>query len=331
MSKKYNWGILGPGSIANKFANDLKLLPNASLYAIGSRSIDRAREFAQKYGAVKYYGSYEQLASDPQVDIVYIASPHVRHYTDSLLCLNNGKSVLCEKPVAMNVDQYKIMIETAKRKGVFFMEALWTRFIPSFIKSLGLINEGEIGEIKLIESDFCFHAYYNPDGRLFNPMLGGGSLLDIGIYPVFLALELVGKPVKMQVLATFDKTGVDNSCSMIFMHKQNILSILFSSIAVNGRVESIIHGTKGLLRLNRYWHIPTSIDIIPDKGKTKHYKFDEPGYGYQYEADEVMRCLDKGQTQSDIFSWDRSLRLITTLDEIRSLAEIKYPDEVERV
>ncbi len=331
MDKIYNWGILGPGSIARKFASDLKLLPQANLYAIGSRSTARAKEFAEKFGAKKYYGSYEALVTDPQVDIVYIASPHVRHYTDSLLCLKNKKSILCEKPVAMNAGQYNIMIDTARENGVFLMEALWTRFIPSFKKCLELVSKGEIGDLKLIDSDFSFNAPYDIEGRLFNPLLGGGSLLDIGLYPVFLALELAGKPLEIQAMAKFDKTGVDSSCSMIFSHEKDILSVLFSSIVTNSRIESVIHGTKGQLRLNRHWHIPTSLDLLPDNKEIKHFTFEEPGFGYQYEADEVMKCIDKGKLESDIFSWEKSLLLITTLDTIRSLAGITYSDEIESI
>ncbi len=331
MDKIYNWGILGPGSIARKFASDLKILPQANLYAIGSRSKERAKSFAEEFGATRHYGSYEELASDPKVDIIYIASPHVRHYTDSMLCLKNGKSVLCEKPVAMNAGQYRIMVDTARQNGVFLMEALWTRFIPSFKKCLELVSEGEIGDLKLIDSDFCFNAPYDIEGRLFNPLLGGGSLLDIGLYPVFLALELAGKPLEIQAMAKFDKTGVDSSCSIIFSHEKNILSVLFSSIVTNSRIESVIHGTKGQIRLNRHWHIPTTLDLLPDNKEIKHFTFEETGFGYQYEADEVMKCIDEGKLESDIFSWEKSLRLITTLDTIRSLAGITYPVEIESV
>ena len=331
MSKQYNWGILGPGSIAHKFASDLKLIPNAKLYAVGSRNIHRAKEFAEVHDVVKYYGSYEELSADPKIDIVYIATPHVRHYADSVLCMKNRKSVLCEKPVTMNAMQFKIMIQTAKECGVFFMEALWTRFIPSFKKCLELVEDKTIGDLRLIESDFCFHAPYDTNGRLFNPSLGGGSLLDIGIYPAFIALELAGKPQKMHALASFDKTGVDSSCSMIFHHPNDILSVLYSSLITNGRIESIVHGSKGFLRLNKCWHIPTSLDLIKDDGSNRHFDFEKPGYGYQYEAEEVMKCLDEGKTESEIFPWAKSSDLISVLDSVRSLAGITYPDEIESI
>jgi predicted dehydrogenase len=243
-AKSYNWAIIGPGKIAQKFASDLKLLPNANLYAVGSRNLDRAKGFATQFGFKKAYGSYKEVAEDPNVDIVYIASPHVCHYKDSLLCLNSGKAVLCEKPAAINQQQYNKMLEAAKKNNVFFMEALWTRFIPSFNKCIELIEEGEIGEVNLVEANFCINPPYDIEGRIFNPMLGGGSLLDIGLYPVFLSLEIFGKPEMINAMATMSETGVDSSCSMIFKNKENKLSVLFSTVICEGGIEAIVHGSE---------------------------------------------------------------------------------------
>jgi predicted dehydrogenase len=330
-NKSYNWAIIGPGRIAQKFASDLKLLPNANLYAVGSRNIDRAKNFANEYGFQKSYGSYKEIAEDPDVDIVYIASPHVGHYKDSLLCLNNGKAVLCEKPVAINEQQCQIMLETAKKNNVFFMEALWTRFIPSFIKCKELIEEGEIGEVLIVESDFCFKAPYEVEGRLFNPKLGGGSLLDIGIYPVFLALEILGKPQLINAMSIMSETGVDSSCSMTFKHKEDKLSVLFCTLVADGRTEAIIHGSEGMIRINTMWHIPSTVDLIKKGTGPVHYKFIEPGYGYQYEAEEVMKCLDDKKIESTIFGWQKSINLISTLDHIRKKASINYPSDIEKI
>jgi predicted dehydrogenase len=327
---KYNWGILAPGRIAQKFASDLKLLPGANLYAVGSRSLDRAKEFSRQYGFEKAYGSYEELAADPQVDIVYIASPHIGHYADSLLCLNQGKAVLCEKPVAINEKQFRIMTDTAKKKDIFFMEALWTRFIPSFIKFKELVESGVIGEMKIIESDFCFKAPYDVKGRLYNPLLGGGSLLDIGIYPVFMALEMAGVPESIKSIAAIGKTEVDESCTVLFKHAKGIQSVLFSSFVNSGRTETLIYGSKGFIRLNTMWHMPTTIDLMVDNDKPKHFEFEKPGNGYEYEADEVMKCLSAGKIESDIFSWAKSELLISTLDAIRKQAGIHYPEQIEK-
>jgi predicted dehydrogenase len=330
-NNKYNWAILGTGKIASIFASDLKLLPNANLYAVGSRSIGLAKEFASKHVFQKAYGSYEELVADPAVDIVYVASPHVKHYGNSLLCLNNGKAVLCEKPVAMNEQQFRMMIDSAKKNKVFFMEALWTRFIPSFIKCKELIEEGAIGDIKLIESDFCFKAIYDIEGRLFNPLLGGGALLDIGIYPVFLALQLSGKPISIKAFALKADTGVDSACSMLFKHSDNALSVLFCSLINDGQTEAFIHGTEGTIHIKSMWHMSSVVDLIREGEETVHFQFIKPGIGYQYEATEVMKCLDEGKIESSIFSWQNSLDLISTLDAIRKEAGISYPKEIEKL
>jgi predicted dehydrogenase len=329
--KKYNWGILAPGRIAHKFAGDLKLLPNANLYAVGSRSLKRAQDFSELYGCEKAYGSYEELASDPAVDVIYIASPHLKHYPDTLLCLENGKAVLCEKPVAMNKKQFRVMIDAAQRNNVFLMEALWTRFVPSFNKFKELVRAGAIGEVKIIESDFCFKAPYTPEGRLFNQMLGGGSLLDIGIYPVFMAITMAGIPDSIKSIAQIGDTNVDESCTIILHHAKGILSVLYCSVVTKGPTQTTIYGSEGSIRLNTMWHMPTSIDLMINNKKTKHFKFREQGNGYQYEADEVMKCLDEGKIASDIFSWKCSDELISTLDEIRNLSGIHYPKEIESV
>jgi predicted dehydrogenase len=330
-NKSYNWAIIGPGKIAQKFASDLKLLPNANLYAVGSRSLDRAKSFASEFHFQKAYGSYSEVANDPNVDIVYISSPHVCHYKDSLLFLSSGKAVLCEKPVAINEQQCQIMLQTAKKNNVFFMEALWTRFIPSFNKCIELIEEGEIGEVQIVESDFCFTAPYDVEGRLFNPILGGGTLLDIGIYPVFISLEILGKPEIINAMATMTKTGVDGTCSILFEHKENKLSVLFSSILVDGRTEAMVHGSEGSIRINTQWHRPTTVDLIKKGTGPVHYKFIEPGFGYQYEAEEVMKCLDEKKIESSVFGWQKSIDLISTLDKIRKTASIAYPPEIEQI
>ncbi|MBN1308831.1 MAG: Gfo/Idh/MocA family oxidoreductase [Chitinispirillaceae bacterium] len=331
MGMKHTWGILGAGGIAAKFLGDLKLLPNARLHAVGSRSAERAAAFAAAHGIPKAYGSYEALAADPGIDIVYIATPHAGHYPHSLLCLDHGKAVLCEKPVAINRRQFERMVARAKEKKRFFMEALWTRFVPSFIKCKHLVESGAIGEVRLIESDFCFNAPVNPDGRLYNPRIGGGALLDIGLYPVFCALEFGGEIVDVKATAAFGRNGVDTACSMLLGHANGELSVLFCSMTTEGRVESVIHGSRGMVRLNRKWHTPTSIDLMPDHAPPQHFTFDEPGRGYQYEAVEAMKCLDEGKLESALWSWERSRQLITLLDQIREIAGITYPPEVEAV
>ena len=265
MGKIYKWGILGAGNIAQKFASDLKLLSNAKLYAVGSRDIERATDFAQKFGAEKAYGSYEEFVKDPDIDVVYVASRHVQHYSNSLLCLKHGKAVLCEKPVAMNLAQCKVMMETARKNNLFFMEALWTRFIPSFLKCLELIREGAIGEVKLIQSDFSMKPAFDANGRLFNQMLGGGALLDIGIYPAFLALEIAGKPESIAAFAEIGSTRVDETCSMMFRHDKGIISVLSTAPSSprdsRNRLFWVLKAGSGLIRCGIYQPVSISFPI----------------------------------------------------------------------
>jgi predicted dehydrogenase len=331
MNKKYTWAILGPGRIARKFTSDLHLLPNAVVHAIGSRSHERAAAFAAEFNAKKAYGSYEELVADPEVDIVYVATPHPGHYRDTMLCFEHGKHVLCEKPVAMNLQQLERMILYAQKKKVFFMEALWTRFIPSFIDCMNRVHSGAIGDLRLIEADFCINPPYSPDSRLFNPTLGGGSLLDIGIYPVFLALEAASPVTDIKASAMLDGNNIDRVCTILMSHEKSEQSILCCSSSTSGRIEALLHGENGMVRLNKYWHTPTTLDLILDGKEPERFTFNNTGFGYRYEAAEVMRCLDAGLCESPEWSWKKSCTLIATLDRIRCLTGIQYPEEIERV
>lgn len=331
MEKTWNWAILGAGHIARKFAAGLKLLPNANLYAIGSRSPERAEAFASEVGIAKAYGSYEELVSDPLVDVVYIASWHTSHYRDTLLCLDHGKHVLCEKPSAINGKQLAAMVHAARSKKLFLMEALWTRFLPSFRRCEELLKSGTIGELRIIESDFCMNIPFDPSHRVYNPKIGGGSLLDIGIYPVFCAMTLGSPITALTAKAICNDQGVDTFCSVRTTHANGEQSILFSTLNAPGRNETLLHGSEGMLRLNRMWHTPTTLDVIRNNDPVEQIRFDEPGNGYQYEAAEVMRCLDAGDMVSKLWSTGHSVQLMKFLDTIREQAGIVYAAELEAV
>lgn len=324
MEKTWNWGIIAPGRIAEKFASDLKLVKGATLYAVASRNLDRAQQFASHFNAEVAYGSYEELATDPRVDVVYIASPHAFHFEQSMLCLRNGKHVLCEKPMGINAQQVEELSRVASKNNLFLMEALWTKFSPSFSKCYQMVTNGDLGDIRYIQSNFCFKAEYDITKRLFNKNLGGGSLLDIGIYPVFFALEMVGKPDAILASAAIGSTGVDESCSVIFHYQRpGILANLSSSFLVNAPTEALIAGSKGYIRMHSKWHEPTNFEVVID-GEKQHYSFDEPGFGYQYEIEEVIKCLNRGDLQSTEFPLAKSLRLHETLDSIRQQIGLEY-------
>ncbi|PKP37236.1 MAG: hypothetical protein CVT98_06340 [Bacteroidetes bacterium HGW-Bacteroidetes-15] len=324
MNKVINWGIIAPGRIARKFASDLKLVENANLLAIASRDIDKAREFAKEFGADRFYGSYEELVHDPDVDVVYVASPHVFHFEHSLLCLENGKHVLCEKPMGMNARQVMELARVADQRNLFLMEAFWTNFIPSFVKFRELVANGVIGDIKVIQADFGFKANYDINARTFNKELGGGSLLDIGLYPVFLALELAGEPDQIKASAIIGSTGVDETCSMIFNYpEKGIVANLSSSFLVSTPTEALIYGTLGTIKMHAQWHAPTRISIFKD-GKEDVLKFDEPGFGYEHEIQEVVSCLLDGLTESKSFPLTKSILLHQALDRVRAEIGLRY-------
>ena len=325
MSKIYNWGILGCGKIARKFSNDLKLLPNAHLYAASSRDYQKAVDFAAELGFEKAYGSYEEMVADPAVDVIYVATPHSHHHEHVLLCLHHGKAVLNEKAFAITLNEAKEMVESAREKGVFLMEAFWTRFQPSFVKTLEIIRSGELGPLKLVRSDFAFNAPKDPKNRLYNLELGGGSLLDIGIYPVFAALSALGKPEKIKALATFAASGAEESIAMAFQYPGGELASLFSSFSCNSFVTTEYNCERGSIRMARRWMAPTTITVWHDDNSEESFNFEQPGNGYQFEAAHVMECLDAGRTESNLMPLDFSLELMETLDRIRQEAGIPFP------
>lgn len=324
MNKKIKWGIIGLGKIANKFASDLMLSKDAELYAVASRSLKKAENFATKYNAEKYFNSYEELAQDAEIDVVYIATPHTFHFENTLLCLQNDKSVLCEKPMGMNSSEVEIMINEANKRNLFLMEGLWTRFIPATEKLLELIKNKVIGEILFVKADFGFKAEYNLDGRLYNKKLGGGSLLDIGIYPVYLSLLLLDIPKQIKALARFTETGVDNYCSVLLDYEDNTKAILESTIEADTPIEAYIYGTKGNIKLHKRFHHSEKLTVNRDGFPVEEIDLKYKGEGYIHEIEEVNNCLINNKTESEKLPLSNSLNLISLLDKIRDEIGLKY-------
>ena len=208
--KAYNWGILGTGNIAHKFAKALMLLDNAHLYAVGSRDAGRAGKFAGEFGFTKHFGSYEEMLADPGVEVVYISSPHNMHMEHTLMALRNGKHVICEKPMSITADEVSKMADEARRSNLFLMEALWPPFQPSYLKANEILGSGKMGRLLHMRGKFAFVSPYDPDLRTYNLALGGGSLLDIGIYPVMDILRYLGEPEKIVAISVFAPTGADD-------------------------------------------------------------------------------------------------------------------------
>ena len=326
MNKTYNWAILGCGKIARKFAADLKTLPNARLYAAASRSIENAQEFAADLGFEKAFGSYEAMVNDPEVDVVYIATPHSHHLEHALLCLNHKKAVLCEKAFALNSKEVKLMTEASKKNKTFLMEAFWTRFQPSFLKVMEIIQSGELGALKMVRSDFAFNAEYNPEKRLYNVGLGGGSLLDIGIYPIFMSLMAFGKPSEIKTLASFCPTGAEESIMMSFNYPEGTIASLVSSFASYSSTQTEFSFENGFVRLNRRFYTPTSLTYWKNWEEEKIITFEKGlGNGYELEAAHVMECLDAGKTESDWMPLSLSADLMEIMDRVRKEAGIVFP------
>lgn len=317
------WGIMGPGKIAHKFAKDLREVPNAELCAVASRNQDRAEAFANEYHAAKAFGSYEALAQDASIDAVYIATPHSLHKKYSLMCLSRKKAVLCEKPLAMGTAQVEEMIAAAKAQEVLLMEAMWTAFLPNFRAAMQKVRAGILGEIISIEADFGFRAPYNPDSRLFNKKLGGGSLLDIGIYPLFLALSILGKPLKVDAHATFSETGIDSSCTITLHYDQNTKAHLLSTLLKETPTVAVIKGSEGNLKIHSPFHESPSFSIEKN-GKVEKFTFAKRGEGFVHEIEHFCDLVRKGKTESHVMSFNISRELIGLMDEVRKKIGLFY-------
>jgi len=327
MSQKIQWGILGTGSIAHKFATGLSFLSDAELVAVGSRNIERADQFANRFDIPNRHPSYESLVSDPTIDIIYIATPHNLHQENTQLCLESGKAVICEKPFAINANQAKKMVESAQTEKLFLMEAMWTRYLPLMVELRATLDKNLIGEVRMLTADFGFRAEPNPESRLFDPKLGGGALLDVGIYTISLASMIFGSPTQVVSLAHLGETGVDEQAGIVLSYAQNELAILHTAIRTNTPQEAIIMGTQGRIRIHSPWWIPNTMTIELSGEPTKTIEIPYEGNGYHYEATEAMNCLRSNKLESDTIPLSETISIMQTLDQIRDQWGLKYPME----
>ncbi len=325
MKRKYRWGILAPGKMSGKFTRALRLLDNVILYAVGSRDPERARQFAYEYGFEKAYGSYEELAADPAVDIIYIASPHSFHRDHTLLCLKNRKPVLVEKAFAINSEEAEEMLAEAAQQEVFLMEALWPPFQPLYKKAKETLDSGVTGKLIHLDARFGFQAPFNPADRKFNLHLGGGSLLDIGIYTVIDALWFMGVPDEVTARACFSPTGSEESVSIIFCYKDGRMATLYSSFRTVAGIGCDLLCENGDLHFSRGRDMSQNLSIELNGRESEKFSFMPKGMGYHYEAIEVMKCLDEGKIESRIVPHSFTKELIKTLDRIRESARIEFP------
>ena len=325
MGEKYKWGILAPGKMSAKFTQGLKLLDNVELYAVGSRDKSRAEQFAREFGYKKFYGSYEELVNDSEVDVIYIASPHSHHLEHTMLCLKHKKAVICEKAFAMNSREVTTMIDEAEKQKVFLMEALWPPFQPIYRKTKEILLDGEPGKILHMDARFSFQAPFDSSDRKFNLDLGGGSLLDIGIYPVIDTIYFMGIPSDIVAKASFSETGSEDSISIIFSYSDGRMATLYSSFRTAGGIGCDLLCENGNLFFSRARDMSQQLSVAMNGKKVKEYSLLPDGMGYQYEAVEVMKCLDEGKMESSIVPHSFSIDLINVLDRIRKAAGIVFP------
>lgn len=326
--KTIRWGILGTGYIARRFASDLKLVEGAELTAIGSRTAESAQQFANEYNVPNHFGSYEELAKCDDVDVVYVATPHTLHLHNTLMCLNHNKAVLCEKPFAINGRDAREMITLAKEKKLFLMDALWTKFHPHYQKMLEMVKSGELGDIKLVLSNFGYVVTPEHSTRLLDPALGGGSILDIGIYNIFTTLDVLGAPDDISVKTVATDLGVDEQCSVIFNYHNGAMASLFSSFRTTLATEAEVCGTKARVKLTPDFYTASSnVELYTDGTKQDMPVERESGFGYQYEARHVGECLRAGLTESSVIPHSYTIMLMDILDQIRKLAGVTYTED----
>ncbi len=324
MAEKVKWGIIGLGKIANKFASDLQLSADSMLYGVASRSLEKATDFKEKYNAVKAFGSYEELATDPEIDVVYIATPHALHYNNTMLCLENGKAVLCEKPLGLHAFEAQTMVAKAAEKNLFLMEGLWTRFIPATEKLIQLLAKKAIGDIIFVQADFGFKPPFNAEGRIYNKSLGGGSLLDIGIYPIYLSMLALGLPINIQATARLNNTGIDTFCALLFDYPNGAKALLQSTFEATTPTEATIFGSEGFIKMHAPFHHSQKLTLHRYGEPEQLFNLPLSGEGYLHEIEEVEACIQNGQTQSNKHPHRVSLNLSDVLEEVKKRIGLDY-------
>jgi dihydrodiol dehydrogenase / D-xylose 1-dehydrogenase (NADP) len=327
---KINWGILGCGRISAGFARGLRTVKDARLTAAASLTPGKAEAFAARFHIPKAYTDYESLVADRDVDAVYVGTLHNAHRPNTLLALENGKHVLCEKPFALNAGEAGAMIRKARGKKLFLMEAMWTRFLPASRAIKRIIDEGLLGEIRYLRAEFGFAAKWDPQDRLHNLKLAGGSLLDMGIYPVSYARWIFGeKPLSLDSTASLGRTGVDENSSYYFRYREGASALLFSSFRIKTPNQALIGGTEGSLKIPDFFHPRRFIHLLSRARFPKLRNIPYRSTGLQYQAEEAMSCIRENRVESSVMPLDETLEIMETLDALRRPWGLIYPEEKE--
>lgn len=324
---KVKWGILGAGNISDSFVSDFKEVHNGEVVAVAARSKSRAEEFAQKHNIEKFYGDYKEMLSNKEIDIIYIGTTHNFHYEHTKLCFDHGKSVLCEKPVTVNTAQFEELREIAKEKELFYMEAMWTYFLPAIKKVKEWIQAGEIGEVNTIKAEFGFTPDYIPENRLFNLNLAGGALLDIGIYTLAISNYIIEDNIdEVFCSAKIGETGVDEHEAITIKYENGTIAQLTNSLRNDLENKVYIYGSGGRIIIEDDFWMSKKVTLVSENKKET---FEDIRYtiGYNYEATEVGECIIKGEKECTLMPLDKSLKSMKLMDELREIMSLKYPFE----
>ncbi len=321
------WGVIGPGGIATRFARAMTLVDDGAIVAVSSRSLDRANAFADEWNVLRRYDDDQALADDPEVDAVYIATPHSRHEGDTIRCLRAGKAVLCEKPFALNAAQSQRMVDAARGSGRFLMEAIWSRFLPSYRALVDVLDDGRIGTPLQVDADFGFRTPVDPSHRLFDPHQGGGALLDLGIYPLQLCTLVLGPVVHAVAEGRLGETGVDEQIAAVLRHQDGGIGTIRAAISVPLACTARISGTDGWIDLPPFMHCPTSLTVHRVGAAPELIDAPFGGEGLEHEIREVHRCLAEGRTESATMPLSETVRLATVMDDLRGQIGLRYPGE----
>ncbi|MBD2899956.1 scyllo-inositol 2-dehydrogenase (NADP(+)) IolU [Actinomadura sp. RB99] len=310
------WGILGTGGIASVFTEDVRRLPGHEVAAVGSRSHGTAAAFAERYGVPRAHGSYAELAADDGVDVVYVATPHPLHYEPACQCIEAGRAVLVEKPFTTGAADAEKLAALARERGVFAMEAMWTRFNPLVRRLRDLVAGGAIGDVTAVYADFSITRTYDPEHRLWSPELGGGALLDLGCYPLSFTWPLLGPPASVQATASPAPTGVDANTGVLLGYASGAVALLHCGLLGDSPHTATVIGTRGRVDVASPFYRPASMTVVRTGGDPEVLTADIEGHGYTYQAEEVARCLRAGLTESPLMPLDETVAILRTIDEI---------------
>ena len=321
------WGILGPGHIAHRFAQEVPLYTRSRIVAVGSRDSGRAAAFAAEClnPEARAYGSYEDLVADPDVDAIYVCTPHSEHKDNALLALRSGKPVLVEKAFALNANQARTVFEEAGARGLFAMEAMWSRFLPHYAAMRQILESGELGEVTSIVGCHAQALNMDPLWRMMNPALGGGALLDLGIYPLSLIQWLWGKPDRIRATGVLTSTGVDLRENITLWYGDR-LAMAYADMGATGKNSVQVDGERGCLEIADWFYTPQDLQLDIAGCEPRVISCKVPG-GFQYEAAEVARCISSGRTESAVMPWASTVEVLEITDEVRSQLGVVFPNE----